>query len=510
MGMKRLLPLLCLLAFVVAAALAVVACRPKPAADNNTQQQLAEEQAREDRLLHEREAALDEEQRLLDERAQQMGLAPTPQPGRQTAPEQPQPLPVQPQNPPQPATPPPDNGVNVTYQQFYDSLAPYGSWILMTGYGFVWQPAAARDPNWRPYTVGRWAYTDDGWTWVSDEPFGWITYHYGRWMRTHTESWVWVPGDQWAPAWVSWRYGNDYAGWAPLPPEARFDGPTGIQQWADQQYSLGESDYVFVPASEFGDDPLAGEAVPPEDAGPIYDDSTNVTNIFENGGIIYCFGPTYEFLRSKSHGKLPPKFKLAAVAYNAAGSNGAIASNGVLQVTAPRIVKGGGGRVEKPTKVKEVGVVDARVISPGSAAPAGGGALPPVARPQMGSVAAGREQQAVRQQAQPGPVAAAQNARDVEIIQQRREEEAARTQQQQQQAAEAEAQRQRVEQQHADARQQAEQAQRTYEEAVARQKADEEATQQALHVEAARQPSGGGREVVPAGSPGIVPGGQGR
>ena len=30
----------------------------------------------------------------------------------------------------------------------------------------------------------------------------------------------WVPGDQWAPAWVAWRYSDDYVGWAPLPPEA--------------------------------------------------------------------------------------------------------------------------------------------------------------------------------------------------------------------------------------------------------------------------------------------------
>src|SRR5262245_22210570 len=29
----------------------------------------------------------------------------------------------------------------------------------------------------------------------------------------------WIPGDEWAPAWVNWRYGDDYVGWAPLPPD---------------------------------------------------------------------------------------------------------------------------------------------------------------------------------------------------------------------------------------------------------------------------------------------------
>jgi hypothetical protein len=30
--------------------------------------------------------------------------------------------------------------------------------------------------------------------------------------------WGWVPGTMWGPAWVSWRSGGGYAGWAPLPP----------------------------------------------------------------------------------------------------------------------------------------------------------------------------------------------------------------------------------------------------------------------------------------------------
>ena len=77
-------------------------------------------------------------------------------------------------------------------------------------------PSAIR--NWRPYADGYWAYTDVGWTWVSNEDFGWATYHYGRWARLRDHGWVWVPGREWGPAWVSWRTGGDYVGWAPLPP----------------------------------------------------------------------------------------------------------------------------------------------------------------------------------------------------------------------------------------------------------------------------------------------------
>ena len=102
---------------------------------------------------------------------------------------------------------------------FYGRLAPYGDWIWLEGQ-YVWVPENV-GPQWRPYTVGRWAYTDRyGWMWVSREPFGWATYHYGRWGFSRRVGWFWVPGSRWAPAWVSWRQSNDYLAWAPLPPTA--------------------------------------------------------------------------------------------------------------------------------------------------------------------------------------------------------------------------------------------------------------------------------------------------
>jgi type II secretory pathway pseudopilin PulG len=106
-----------------------------------------------------------------------------------------------------------DNSGNVataSYSTFYRKLDPYGVWRETPNYGYVWQPQEAeRSRSWRPYTNGRWVYTDAGWTWISEEPFGWATYHYGRWTRLRNIGWVWVPGDEWAPAWVSWRKGND-------------------------------------------------------------------------------------------------------------------------------------------------------------------------------------------------------------------------------------------------------------------------------------------------------------
>lgn len=101
---------------------------------------------------------------------------------------------------------------------FYDQLAPSGDWLYVSPYGRVWQPRGV-GPDFRPYaSSGHWVYTDYGWSFVSDYPWGWATFHYGRWALDPSYGWIWVPGYDWAPAWVDWRYGGGYIGWAPLAP----------------------------------------------------------------------------------------------------------------------------------------------------------------------------------------------------------------------------------------------------------------------------------------------------
>jgi hypothetical protein len=86
------------------------------------------------------------------------------------------------------------NVATASYSTFYRKLEPYGVWRETSSYGYVWQPREAeRSHSWRPYSNGRWIYTDAGWTWISEEPFGWATYHYGRWTRLRNIGWIWVP-----------------------------------------------------------------------------------------------------------------------------------------------------------------------------------------------------------------------------------------------------------------------------------------------------------------------------
>jgi hypothetical protein len=105
--------------------------------------------------------------------------------------------------------------------EFRETLGAYGRWAEHPRWGGVWVPAGIPG-DWRPYRSGHWVYTDEwGWYWVADEEWGWIAYHYGRWVfdRDLGLGWVWVPGTEWSPAWVSWRRGEEAIGWAPMPPD---------------------------------------------------------------------------------------------------------------------------------------------------------------------------------------------------------------------------------------------------------------------------------------------------
>jgi hypothetical protein len=342
--------------------------------DQDDQERLAEEQqAAQLRQLHLQEAAQDE-QRILAQTAQSTPAAVTTPPVSA-----PPPIATEPAQAPQPQEAAP-SGSDATYQLFYDTLAPYGNWVQMAGYGYVWQPAATiQDFRWRPYTLGRWVYTNDGWTWASDEPFGWITYHYGRWMRTHTLGWVWFPGDEWAPGWVSWRYGADFVGWAPLPPQAAFDATTGIQQWADQAYGLGPDDYTFIPASAFGDENVADNEVPPEENGPIFENSDNETNIYYDQVtyVIVCYGPNYDFMRSKARHPLSPPLTITRGDFHPGGNNRPFLSGSNLRVSAPRIVA---PRTPIGPRIIHSTVTDSRIVSaPVQETPRGSAPEPPAA-----------------------------------------------------------------------------------------------------------------------------------
>jgi uncharacterized protein DUF6600 len=196
---------------------------------------------------------------------------------------------------------------------FYDDLAPYGRWVERSHYGWCFVPHHRR-AHWRPYYYGHWVWTDYGWTWVSDEPYGWATYHYGRWVLDPDFGWIWIPGDTWGPAWVSWQEGDDYIGWAPLPPSAEFSGNFGVDYGGVSfAASLTPEDYVFVPERQFLAPRVYSYAVPVAQVPVVWRETRNITNYRTwSGGFINQGVPVDRLQRVV--GRSVPRYQVANLA----------------------------------------------------------------------------------------------------------------------------------------------------------------------------------------------------
>ena len=180
---------------------------------------------------------------------------------------------------------------------FYSALAPYGEWIELNDGMTVWHPFDI-PRHWAPYTIGRWEWTADGWYWDTDEPFGYITYHYGRWYNDDYYGWIWVPDDQWAPAWVEWRYDDDYVGWAPLSPYGVFEVGFGLR--FTHEYHPPYGYWNFVVYNHFCDYNVYNYYAGPTYKYRIYNGTKFRTDYDYNNGRVINRGVGYDIIRQRS------------------------------------------------------------------------------------------------------------------------------------------------------------------------------------------------------------------
>jgi probable HAF family extracellular repeat protein len=195
------------------------------------------------------------------------------------------------------------------YDVFYNGLSSReGDWVEAGDYGYCFRPRVSGD--WRPYRDGHWVWTDHGWYWNSNERFGWATYHYGRWANIDGTGWCWVPGTQWAPAWVSWRESNDNVGWAPLPPEADISVRQSISSWSDSYYNIGPAAYAFISYSHWREPSYSRFIERPERNVQLVGQTKNVTNIVSSRNGINNFGPPVQSVERRTNHHIP-EVKLA-------------------------------------------------------------------------------------------------------------------------------------------------------------------------------------------------------
>ncbi|MCE7069509.1 MULTISPECIES: DUF6600 domain-containing protein [Dyadobacter] len=171
-------------------------------------------------------------------------------------------------------------GVNISFQTFYEELSPYGRWVRTPQYGSVWVPDAPS--GFQPYsTAGYWEVTEYGNTWVSEYDWGWAPFHYGRWSFDDYNGWFWIPGYEWGPAWVNWRSGGGYYGWAPLGP--------GMQ--VNISVNLPSFWWVFVPQRYITSPRWHSYCAPRNRVSHYYGRTTIINNYYYNNNRTYAYGP---------------------------------------------------------------------------------------------------------------------------------------------------------------------------------------------------------------------------
>lgn len=192
-------------------------------------------------------------------------------------------------------------GGNVSFDYFYSTLRPYGEWIEIDYDVYVWRPTAVHY-SWRPYTLGNWSYTSYGWYWDSYEPFGWATYHYGRWYYDDYYGWVWMPGYDWGPSWVEWRYNDNYIGWAPLPPYASFRIGFGIH--FSMNWHSNYSYWNFVRYNHFCHHNMNHYLINAHDRRFVFNNTKYRTNYYSNNGRIYNGGVDRDYIERRSGSRI--------------------------------------------------------------------------------------------------------------------------------------------------------------------------------------------------------------
>lgn len=182
----------------------------------------------------------------------------------------------------------------ISFQVFYNELSPFGDWVMDPAHGYVWVPYV--DHGFQPYASnGYWAMTNFGNTWVSNYSWGWAPFHYGRWFFSNYYGWAWVPGYEWGPAWVNWRTGGGFYGWAPLGPGI------GI----NMSFYAPANHWVFVPQRRFRHRHFQRYFVPHHNVVNIYNRTTIINNTYVYNNQTYISGPSRRDVERATRSRVP-------------------------------------------------------------------------------------------------------------------------------------------------------------------------------------------------------------
>lgn len=240
---------------------------------------------------------------------------------------------------------------SVSFQVFYEQLAPYGSWVNYNQYGYVWIPTSV-STGFRPYgTSGHWVFTSDGWTWLSNYNWGWAPFHYGNWFYDDAYGWMWMPGYDWAPAWVTWgEYGGNY-GWAPIGPNIQIG-----EAW--NSYRPPAHYWTFLPRAYMTRSNMSSYYIHYNTNVTIINNITVINNINSGGGRgHYMRGPQASNVEKYTHAPVRP-FSVRESAHPVRAQ----VQNGQVAIYRPAVSRNTAGHPVAPARVQSLQSVKPRSL----------------------------------------------------------------------------------------------------------------------------------------------------
>ncbi|NTW33662.1 MAG: hypothetical protein HGB12_13760, partial [Bacteroidetes bacterium] len=147
--------------------------------------------------------------------------------------------------------------------------------------------------------------------------------------------WEWIPGYDWAPAWVYWGQYNNYYGWAPMPPNAGYGYQPPMNQWC------------FVPQQNINQVNIVNNNTTIINNNTTVNNITIINNTNTYNNQIYQSGPKKEDVEKVTGLKVPE-----VVVNDVKSSKDVKADGNIITIYRPSIDKGSSTVKPAPKKVE--------------------------------------------------------------------------------------------------------------------------------------------------------------